>query len=189
MEFFVHPSAIIEGPVKIGRETKIWHFSHIMAGAEIGAGCVLGQNVFIASTAKVGERVKIQNNVSVYDGVVLESDTFCGPSVVFTNVINPRSFISRRQEFKKTLVRRGATLGANATILCGITIGCYAFIGAGSVVSKDVPSYALIYGSPAQLKGWVCECGIKLKKHGRGWICSSCKVRYTGGGDGLVVAR
>lgn len=188
MEIFVHPTAIVEEPVKIGPGTKIWHFSHVMTGAHIGAGCILGQNVFVASTVKVGDHVKIQNNVSLYDGVELEADVFCGPSVVFTNVTNPRSFVPRRQTFKKTLVQRGATLGANATILCGITIGCYAFIGAGSVVTKDVPNCALVYGNPARLKGWICQCGIKLKKHGRCWICPTCKLRYVAGKDGLTVA-
>ena len=189
MRFFVHPTAIVEEPVKIGPGTKVWHFSHIMAGAEIGAECILGQNVFVAPTAKVGDRVKIQNNVSLYDGVELEAGVFCGPSVVFTNVINPRSFIPRRNEFKRTLVQKGATLGANATILCGLTIGCCAFIGAGSVVTKDVPNHALVYGNPARPKGWICECGIKLKKRGRGWICPDCKVSYTTGKDGMMAAR
>jgi UDP-2-acetamido-3-amino-2,3-dideoxy-glucuronate N-acetyltransferase len=189
MEFFLHPTAVVEEPVQIGPGTKIWHFSHVMAGADIGTGCILGQNVFVASTAKIGDRVKIQNNVSIYDGVELEADVFCGPSVVFTNVINPRSFIPRRQEFKKTLVRRGVTLGANATILCGITVGCYAFIGAGSVVTKDVADYALVYGNPARIKGWICQCGIKLKKQGRGWTCSACKLRYAVDRGGLRVAR
>jgi UDP-2-acetamido-3-amino-2,3-dideoxy-glucuronate N-acetyltransferase len=186
MESFVHPTAIVEEPVKIGRGTKIWHFSHVMAGAEIGAECNLGQNVFVASTVRVGDRVKIQNNVSLYDGVKLEAEVFCGPSVVFTNVINPRSFIRRREEFKKTLVRKGATLGANATILCGLTIGCCAFIGAGSVVTKNVPDYGLVYGNPAQLKGWICRCGVKLTKQGSVWICPNCKVSYASCKDGLV---
>jgi UDP-2-acetamido-3-amino-2,3-dideoxy-glucuronate N-acetyltransferase len=189
MEPWIHPTAIVERPVRIGPGTKIWHFSHIMAGADIGTGCILGQNVFVAPAAKIGDRVKIQNNVSVYDRVELEDEVFCGPSVVFTNVINPRSFISRRSEFQKTLVRKGVTLGANATILCGITIGRYAFIGAGSVVTKDVPNYALVYGNPARLKGWICQCGIKLNKHSRGWMCPSCKLSYIPGKAGLKVGR
>ncbi|MGH7829901.1 MAG: DapH/DapD/GlmU-related protein, partial [Candidatus Binatia bacterium] len=146
MDIFVHPTAVVEEKVRIGAGTKIWHFSHVMAGAQIGTSCVLGQNVFVASTVKIGDSVKVQNNVSLYDGVELEDGVFCGPSVVFTNVINPRSFIPRRQEFQKTLVRKGATLGANATILCGVTIGHYAFVGAGAVVTKDVPDYALVFG-------------------------------------------
>jgi len=189
MEFFVHPSAIVEEPARIGTGTKIWHFSHVMAGAEIGPECIIGQNVFVASTAKVGSGVKIQNNVSIFDGVELEADVFCGPSVVFTNVINPRSFISRREEFRKTLVRKGATLGANATILCGITVGRYAFVGAGSVVTKDVPDHALFYGSPARPKGWMCRCGVKLKRRGRAWFCPTCEASYTSSKGGLTVAR
>jgi len=189
MEFFVHPSAIVEESARIGPGTKIWHFSHVMAGAEIGSECIIGQNVFVASTAKVGSGVKIQNNVSIFDGVELEADVFCGPSVVFTNVINPRSFISRREEFRKTLVRRGATLGANATILCGITVGRYAFVGAGSVVTKDVPDHALFYGSPARPKGWMCRCGVKLKRRGRAWFCPTCEASYTSSKGGLTVAR
>lgn len=189
MDFFVHPSAIVEESARIGSGAKIWHFSHVMAGAEIGPECILGQNVFVASTAKIGGHVKIQNNVSIFDGVELEAEVFCGPSVVFTNVINPRSLIPRREEFKKTLVRRGATLGANATILCGITIGSYAFVGAGSVVTKDVPDHALVYGNPGRLHGWVCRCGVKLKKSGRAWLCPSCAMRYTGSKIGLTVGR
>jgi UDP-2-acetamido-3-amino-2,3-dideoxy-glucuronate N-acetyltransferase len=189
MDLFVHPTAIVEESARIGPGTTIWHFSHVMAGADIGAGCILGQNVFVASTAKIGGHVKIQNNVSIFDGVELEAEVFCGPSVVFTNVVNPRSFISRREEFKKTLVRRGATVGANATILCGITIGRYAFVGAGTVVTKDVPDYALVYGSPARLKGWMCQCGVKLKKRGRTWLCPACEASYTSSKGGLTVAR
>lgn len=188
MGVFIHPTAIVEEPAKIGSGTKVWHFSHVMAGAEIGAECILGQNVFVASTAKVGRNVKIQNNVSVYDGVELEADVFCGPSVTFTNVTNPRSFISRRKEFKKTLVQRGASVGANATILCGLTIGCYSFVGAGSVVTRDVPNYGLVYGIPATLKGWICRCGTKLKKQGRKWICPDCGGGYTAGKGGIMAA-
>lgn len=142
MDFFVHPTAVVEKPSTVGPGTRIWHFCHVMAGAAIGADCVLGQNVFVASTARIGDHVKIQNNVSVYDGVELEDEVFCGPSVVFTNVVNPRSAISRKDELQKTLVRKGVTLGANATILCGLTIGRYAFVGAGAVVTKEVPDHA-----------------------------------------------
>ncbi len=188
MEIFVHPTAVVEQPVRIGPGSKIWHFAHVMAGAEIGADCILGQNVFIASSVKIGDGVKIQNNVSLYDGVELESEVFCGPSVVFTNVINPRSFIPRRQEIRKTVIERGVTLGANSTILCGLTVGRYAFIGAGAVVTRDVPSHALVIGGPARLKGWVCKCGIKLSKRGRGWICPACNLAYRSTKGGLTAA-
>lgn len=189
MDSFVHPTAIVEEPARIGAGTKIWHFSHVMAGAGIGSECILGQNVFVASSVKIGDHVKIQNDVSLYDGVELEADVFCGPSVVFTNVTNPRSFIPRRKEFKKTLVQRGATLGANATILCGLTIGCYAFVGAGSVVTKDVPNYALVYGNPARFQGWVCRCGVKLRKKVQSWLCPDCESAYTKSKSGLVPAK
>ena len=161
-DFFVHESSYIEGDVKIGEGTHIWHFCHIMQGARIGHGCNIGQNVFVDRDVIVGNNVKIQNNVSVYKEVELEDDVFCGPSMVFTNVINPRSAVPRKDEFKRTLVRKGASIGANATIVCGITIGRYSFIGAGAVVTKDIPDYALVFGSPAKLKGWMCECGVKL---------------------------
>jgi len=160
--FFVHPSSFVDEPSEIGEGSKIWHFSHIMAGAKIGRQCNIGQNVVISSHATVGNNVKIQNNVSVYTGVILEDDVFCGPSMVFTNVINPRSHISRKSEYQTTRVKKGATIGANATVVCGITIGCYAFIGAGALVTKDVPDYALVFGNPARVKGWVCYCGVKL---------------------------
>ncbi|MFC1576153.1 acyltransferase [Candidatus Omnitrophota bacterium] len=172
--FYAHPSATIGTPSKIGKDTKIWHYSHVKEGAVIGEGCRIGQNVFISSTAKIGNSVKIQNNVSVYDGVKLEDDVFCGPSAVFTNVINPRSHIPRRNEFKETVVKKGATLGANSTILCGITIGKYAFVGAGAVVTKDIPAHALVYGNPARINGWMCECGVKLEVKGKIGSCKTC---------------
>ena len=159
----VHPTATIDPGCTIGEGTSVWHYSHVMSGARIGARCSLGQNVFVAGHVVVGDNVKIQNNVSLYEGVTLEDDVFCGPSMVFTNVINPRSHVSRRHEYRKTLVRRGATIGANATILCGHTIGEYAFIGAGAVVTGDVPDYALLMGVPARLAGWMCSCGVRLQ--------------------------
>jgi UDP-2-acetamido-3-amino-2,3-dideoxy-glucuronate N-acetyltransferase len=162
-DFFLHPSSFIDQPVSIGKGTKIWHFCHIMPGVQIGENCTFGQNVMVGNDVVIGNNVKIQNNVSLYTGVKLEDDVFCGPSCVFTNVINPRSQIVRRAEYQHTLVRRGATIGANATIICGITIGRYAFIGAGSVVRHDVPDYALILGVPGVQKGWMGRHGYRLK--------------------------
>jgi UDP-2-acetamido-3-amino-2,3-dideoxy-glucuronate N-acetyltransferase len=161
-DYFAHPSAIIDEGASIGKGTKIWHFCHIMPGAKIGMGCILGQNVFVDSGVQIGNGVKIQNNVSVYKGVLIEDDVFLGPSVVFTNVINPRSFIERKAEFRQTVVQRGATIGANATIVCGIKVGQYAMIGAGSVVTKDVKPFALVYGNPARQAGWVSQTGVRL---------------------------
>jgi len=158
----IHKTAEIDADVSIGDGTSIWHFSHVLKGSDIGAHCKIGQNVVIGPNVRVGDGVKIQNNVSVYEGVTLEDHVFCGPSMVFTNVINPRSEIPRMSELRPTLVRRGATLGANCTIMCGTTIGRYALVGAGATVTRDVPDYALVYGSPAALKGWVCRCGEKL---------------------------
>jgi UDP-2-acetamido-3-amino-2,3-dideoxy-glucuronate N-acetyltransferase len=158
----IHPTAVIDGGAQIGEGTDIWHFTHIMKGAVIGKNCNIGQNVFVASGVKVGNNVKIQNNVSLYDGVICEDDVFLGPSCVFTNVVNPRSAISRKDEFRKTVVGKGATVGANATIVCGKKIGKYAFIGAGAVVTKDVPDYALVMGNPAVQKGFVNEKGEKV---------------------------
>lgn len=172
--YYVHPTATVEEPCEIGEGTKIWHYSHIMKGAKIGKNCQIGQGVFVGSGAEVGNGVKIQNNVSVYDRVRLEDDVFCGPSTVFTNVINPRSHVPRKDEFKATLVKKGVTLGANSTIICGTTIGEYAFIGAGAVVTKDVPAHALVYGNPARLNGWMCECGTKLLVKGRNGACGMC---------------
>ena len=170
-----HSTAIIDDDVNIGENTVIWHFSHVMKNAKIGSNSILGQNCFIGSKAEIGDNVKIQNNVSVYDNVILENNVFCGPSSVFTNVINPRSFIERKNEYKTTIVKEGASIGANATIVCGVTLGKYCFIGAGSVVTKDVPDYALIYGVPATIKGWICECGEKLDKE---YKCSRCNKHY-----------
>jgi UDP-2-acetamido-3-amino-2,3-dideoxy-glucuronate N-acetyltransferase len=160
--YFVHPTAVVDKGAEIGAGTKIWHFTHIMAGARIGENCIIGQNAFIGSGAILGDNIKVQNNVSIYDGTILEDDVFCGPSMVFTNVFNPRSFISRKKEFRKTLVKKGATLGANVTVICGNTIGQYAFIGAGSVVTRDVPDYALVYGNPGKAKGWICQCAEEI---------------------------
>jgi len=160
--YFVHESSYIDAPCEIGEGTKIWHFCHIMSGARIGRHCNIGQNVVISPRVSIGDNVKIQNNVSVYTGVILEDDVFCGPSMVFTNVVNPRSHVSRKNEYKTTLVQKGATIGANATVVCGVTIGRFAFVGAGAVVTKDVPQYALVIGNPARQTGWMCSCGIKL---------------------------
>lgn len=161
-EFFVHESSYVDPPSAIGEGTKIWHFSHIMKDCVIGERCNIGQNVVISPGCRIGDNVKIQNNVSIYTGVILEDDVFCGPSMVFTNVINPRSHVSRKDEYKTTLVKQGASIGANATVVCGVTLGRFCFIGAGSVVTRDVPDYAMVYGNPARVRGWVCNCGEKL---------------------------
>jgi UDP-2-acetamido-3-amino-2,3-dideoxy-glucuronate N-acetyltransferase len=160
--FFSHPSAILDAGCSIGKDSKIWHFCHLMGGCTVGEQCILGQNVFVASGVRIGDRVKIQNNVSLYAGVILEDEVFVGPSAVFTNVINPRGGIERKDQFKTTLVRKGATIGANATIVCGNTIGAYALVGAGAVVTRDVPAYGLVIGNPARLKGWVSAAGHRL---------------------------
>lgn len=161
-DFYVHESSYVDEGCTIGDGTKVWHFSHIMSGAVIGRGCNIGQNVVVSPGAVIGNRVKIQNNVSVYTGVILEDDVFCGPSMVFTNVVNPRSHVPRRDEYRETRVCRGATLGANSTIVCGHSIGEYAFVGAGAVVTRDVPPFALVLGVPGHIAGWVCQCGVKL---------------------------
>jgi len=162
-DYFLHPTSIVDEGAEIGTGTRIWHFCHVSAPCRIGPDCNLGQNVFVAKNVKMGRNVKVQNNVSIYEGVVLEDDVFCGPSMVFTNVFNPRSFVSRKNEYLTTLVRRGATIGANATIVCGITVGRYALVGAGAVVTRDVPDYGIAYGNPARLHGWACRCGEKLE--------------------------
>lgn len=176
--FYVHPSAIIDEGCDIADSVKIWHFCHLTSGCKIGAGCNLGQNVFVAANVVLGRNVKVQNNVSIYEGVVCEDDVFLGPSMVFTNVINPRSAITRKQEYRQTLVRRGASIGANATIVCGNEIGEYAFIGAGAVVTKPVPPYALVVGNPARQIGWVSEHGHRLFFE-QGWAtCTETGERY-----------
>ncbi len=176
----IHSTATIDPGCTIGEGTSIWHYSHVMPGARIGTGCSLGQNVYVGRDVVIGNNVKIQNNVSVYESVVLEDDVFCGPSMVFTNVINPRSHVSRKHEFKETLVRRGATIGANATIVCGHTIGEYAFIGAGAVVTGDVEPYALMVGVPARRIGWMCACGVRLEPEAESTLvtCAACGARY-----------
>jgi UDP-2-acetamido-3-amino-2,3-dideoxy-glucuronate N-acetyltransferase len=183
VNYFAHESAYVDDGCQIGDGTKIWHFSHVMTGAAIGAHCNIGQNVVVSPQVVIGDNVKIQNNVSVYTGVILEDDVFCGPSMVFTNVINPRSHVVRRDEYRRTLVRRGATLGANCTVVCGHTIGRYAFVGAGAVVTGDVPDYALIVGNPGRIKGWVCVCGVKLASGAfvpEQASCASCGKQFSG---------
>ncbi len=177
-DVFVHETACIDEPVDIGEKTQIWHFSHVMSGSKIGKSCVIGQNVFIGKGAILGNNVKVQNNVSVYDGVILEDDVFCGPSMVFTNVFNPRSFISRKKEFRKTVIGKGTTIGANATIVCGNSIGQFAFIGAGAVVTKDVPDYALVYGNAGKVKGWMCQCAVELSFRSGKAVCQACGKKY-----------
>jgi UDP-2-acetamido-3-amino-2,3-dideoxy-glucuronate N-acetyltransferase len=187
--YFAHQSAYVDEGCVIGEGTKIWHFSHIMTRATIGRGCNIGQNVVISPDVVVGNNVKIQNNVSVYTGVVLEDDVFCGPSMVFTNVINPRSHISRKHQYRPTIVRQGATLGANSTIVCGHTIGRYAFVGAGAVVTHDVPDFGLVLGNPGRLAGWVCECSTRLSNaraaDGR-LTCAECGSEYEMQGERVV---
>jgi UDP-2-acetamido-3-amino-2,3-dideoxy-glucuronate N-acetyltransferase len=181
-DYFMHESSFIDDGAEIGAGTKIWHFCHIMPRARIGQNCNIGQNVFIQSDVVIGNNVKIQNNVSVYTGVILEDDVFLGPSMVFTNVVNPRSHINRRGEYQTTLVQHGASIGANATIVCGTKLGNYCFIGAGAVVTKDVPDHALVYGTPARIQGWMCQCGVRLdfkEVAGIGHaVCSECGSRY-----------
>ena len=178
MAAVIHPSAIVDEGARIGEGTKVWHFVHVSSGARIGANCVLGQNVFVANDVVIGDNVRIQNNVSVYDAVTLEDDVFCGPSMVFTNVHNPRSTVSRKSDYRRTLVRRGATIGANATIVCGHTLGEYAFVGAGAVVTHDVPAYALVAGVPARRIGWMCRCGERLPDAPGEATCARCGTRY-----------
>lgn len=188
---FVHESAYVDDESVLGAGTKVWHFCHVMPRCEIGAGCSLGQNVVVMPRVRLGRNVKVQNNVSVYEGVICEDDVFLGPSMVFTNVYNPRSHVSRKDEYRETLVRKGASVGANATIVCGNTLGEYCFVGAGAVITRDVPAYAMVVGVPARLVGWVCRCGEKLPllarvPEGVRVQCESCGERYASGGEGIV---
>jgi UDP-2-acetamido-3-amino-2,3-dideoxy-glucuronate N-acetyltransferase len=182
--YFAHESSYVDEGAIVGEGTKIWHFSHVMPRARIGRGCNIGQNVVISPEVVIGDNVKIQNNVSIYTGVILEDDVFCGPSMVFTNVVTPRSHVSRKHEYQKTVVKRGATLGANSTIVCGHDIGRYAFVGAGAVVTRNVPDFALVVGNPARVAGWMCQCGIKLASgmtSPSSARCAACGTAYANG--------
>ncbi len=188
-DYFMHKSSYIEEGAQVGTGTRVWHFCHVMPNAHIGVHCNLGQNVFVDAGVTIGNHVKIQNNVSIYQNVTIEDEVFLGPSAVFTNVLNPRSRISRKHEFRATLVRKGATIGANATIVCGVVIGVYAFVGAGSVVTRDVPDFALVYGTPARIKGWMCVCGLELQfstnhEHERAQ-CKTCGQEYRKNGNAV----
>lgn len=177
-DYFAHGSACIDEGCEIGEGTKIWHFSHIMKGCKIGKNCNIGQNVVVSPDVVLGDGCKVQNNVSIYTGVICGEGVFLGPSCVFTNVVNPRAFIERKSEYRKTTIQKGASVGANATIVCGHEIGRYALVGAGSVVTKDVPDHALVYGCPAEIRGWVCRCGEQLSFSGGEAVCPACGRRY-----------
>ena len=180
MKYYSHPSSIIDDGASIGKNTKIWHFSHISSGAVLGDKVSIGQNVYISNNVKIGDNCKIQNNVSIYEGVILEDNVFCGPSMVFTNVINPRSSVTRKNEFKTTLIKKGVTIGANATIICGVEIGKFSFVGAGAVVTKDIKDYELVFGNPSVHKGWISEFGEKLIFNNDGIaICSGSGEKYS----------
>lgn len=177
-DYFVHESSYVDDGAQIGAGSKIWHFCHVMSGAVIGERCNLGQNVVVMPGTRIGNNVKIQNNVSIYEGVELEDDVFCGPSCVFTNVTNPRSHVSRKHEYRTTRVGRGATIGANATIVCGVTLGAYAFVGAGAVITSDAPAYGLMVGVPARRVGWMCQCGERLRVSAGVATCGACGTVY-----------
>lgn len=181
--YFVHESSYVDEGAIVGENTKIWHFSHIMPGAVVGKSCSIGQNVNIGSKAIIGDGVKIQNNVSIYDDVIIEDNVFCGPSCVFTNVINPRAFIERKNEYKKTIIKEGSSIGANSTIVCGVTLGEYSLIGAGATVTKDVKPFSMVYGNPATHKGWICKCGLKLSQS----LKCQCGLEYLEENDNLKV--
>lgn len=185
-EPFVHPLAVVDAGARIGAGTKVWHFTHVLGGATIGRDCVIGQGCCIAATARIGDGCKLQNGISVYDGVVLEAQVFCGPHMVFTNVVNPRAFVVRKDEYRETRVQRGASIGAGAVIVCGVTIGAYAFVGAGAVVTKDVKPYALVYGNPARRHGWVSREGHKLALDDSGTAVCPAGVRYRLEGEDLI---
>ena len=188
-DVFVHESSYVDDGCEIGEGSKIWHFSHVMSGSRIGRRCNIGQNVVISPQVVIGDNVKIQNNVSIYTGVILEDDVFCGPSMVFTNVVNPRSHVSRKDEYQPTLVKQGASLGANSTIVCGHTVGRFAFVGAGAVVTKDIPDYALVVGNPSRITGWMCSCGVKLAAGAAPppqATCQSCGASYTAASGQLI---
>lgn len=190
--YFVHESSYVDAPTSIGAGTKIWHFSHVMQDCVIGEGCNIGQNVVVSPGVRIGNNVKIQNNVSIYTGVILEDDVFCGPSMVFTNVTTPRSHVRRNdpaKDYAPTVVKKGATIGANATIVCGHTLGEYAFVGAGAVVTKDVPPFAMVYGNPARIRGWACECGLKLDFAGATATCHECNKQYEKTGEQSVTRK
>jgi UDP-2-acetamido-3-amino-2,3-dideoxy-glucuronate N-acetyltransferase len=183
---YVHPSSVVDEGAVVGTGTKIWHFCHVMPGAVIGERCSLGQNVVVMPGTRIGNNVKIQNNVSIYEGVVLEDDVFCGPSMVFTNVTFPRSHVIRKGEYERTLCKRGATIGANATVLCGVTLGRFSFVGAGAVVTKDVKDHALVLGNPARQAGWMCQCGERLRLTKGAGTCGRCGSAYVERGGELV---
>jgi len=178
LDYWVHSTAIVDAGAQIGPRTKIWHWTHVCAGAEIGSDCSLGQNVYVGNNVAIGNHVRVQNNVSIYDNVTLEDGVFCGPSMVFTNVINPRSLVSRKDEYKDTRVRRGATIGANATIVCGVELGEYSFVGAGAVVTRSVLDFALVVGNPARRVGWMCRCGERIVAAGDMATCRACLAVY-----------